>query len=94
MSDREDYMRHLLDEVHSSIERSEKSEETYRARVDRHIAEGREAGRNVAASEVRASTDSVVRGAASDGAFYRDRAQTYSLAFLAEVFSVEIEDPT
>ncbi len=94
MSDRDATLQHLLDEVRLSIKRSEESEATYRSRVAQHVARGAEVGRSTVESEVRASSDAIVRGAASDGAYYRDRAQTYALAFLAEVFSVEIGDPT
>lgn len=96
MSDGRDdvYAQHLLDACRDSVRRSEESEATYRKRVDQHIAEGAKQGRERAACEVRASTDSIVRGAASDGAFYRDRAVMYGVAFLAELFSVEIEEPT
>lgn len=95
MSDRDATLQHYLDEVRLSIKRSEESEATYRTRVDQHIAQAATIpGRSKVDAEVRASSDAIVRGAASDGAFYRDRAQTYALAFLAEVFSVEIEEPT
>lgn len=95
VSDRDSYLRHLLAELRDSVYRSEESEATYRTRVDQHIAQAATIrGRSKVDAEVRASTDSIVRGAASDGAFYRDRAKTYALAFLAEVFSVKIEEPT
>jgi hypothetical protein len=93
VSDRDTYLQHLLDEVRSSVQRSEESEETYRKRVAQHVARGAEHGRTAVDSEVRASSDAIVRGAASDGSYYRDRTQMYALAFLAEVFSVEIEEP-
>jgi hypothetical protein len=92
VSDRDTYLQHLLDEVRSSVQRSEVAEKTYRLRVDEHIAAGAKVGRRAVDCEVRASTDAIVRGAASDGSYYRDRTQMYALAFLAEIFSVEIEE--
>ncbi len=93
MSDDRDekYMRHLLDSCRVSVRRSEESEATYRKRVAQHVERGATVGRSEVDSEVRASTDAIVRGAASDGGFYRERALMYGIAFLAEVFSVEIE---
>lgn len=84
MTAREDYVGHLLDEHRTSLARAEASEETYRQRVEQHIAEGARVGRKAVDCEVRASTDAIVRGAAADGTFYRDRAATYALAYLAE----------
>lgn len=84
MTAREDYVAHLLDEHRISLARAEASEETYRTRIDQHIDEGARVGRKAVDCEVRASTDAIVRGAAADGTFYRDRAATYALAYLVE----------
>lgn len=78
-------MAHLVSELRDSVYRSEESEAAYRRRVDQHIAKAATIpGRSKVDAEVRASTDSIVRGAASDGAYYRDRAQMYALAYLVE----------
>lgn len=81
MSDR---LEHYIAEMRASIARSESAEDTYRRRVEEHVTTGRAVGRKRVDSEVRASSDAIVRGAVADGAFYRDRAKTYALAILAE----------
>lgn len=81
---RDQYLKHLAEELRDSVRRSEASEARYNAAVDKEIAVGKEVGRDRWACEVRASSTAVVRSAVADGAFYRSRVQTYSLAILAE----------
>jgi hypothetical protein len=92
VSDRDEaYMASLLADVREGVRLSREARKTYRARVDQHIEKGATVGRTRVESEVRASTDAIVRGAASDNEFYDRCTIAAGIAFLAEVFSVEIE---
>ena len=91
MTSRSQYVESLYDEMRSSLARSEAAEETYRQRVEQHIAQGAKVGRSAVDCEVRASTDAIVVGARADGAYYRDRARTYGIAYLVEVAAAKEE---
>ncbi len=97
MSDDRDekYMAGLLADVRASVRLSTEAREVYRERVEQHIAAGAKVRppRTRAESEMRASTDSIVRGAAGHVDYYDRRTIASAVAFLAEVFSVEIEGP-
>lgn len=71
---------HYLRGMATSVQRWEASEDVYAAVVDAHKAKFPE---SEILAEQRAATHPDLRTAVGDGAFYRDRAQTYALGAIA-----------
>jgi hypothetical protein len=83
-SDREEYIRELLGETRRSVADLRDTEDTYRRVHAEYAAEadGTRAGRLLARQK--ADSDARVTASVGLGAWHRDRAQTFALAYLVE----------